>query len=382
MPTTSNGATNYTLRVLNALRHVGLSMEVLVIQQYKAEEAPPFESWVPGFRELGEAGVKFKVFPASPGLYSFFMAYCRVARELLRQPKRIDVFAFRLAYFHVLCVLVKLFSHKTTTAWFHDGIVEEIYLVHRDRGHYLLTKFFGLLEWVGARFVDWEFPVSRRMLEYSRQRGMFGRRGSAILPCTVDTELFYMRPLSQKAGNETVTIGFAASLAPWQGFEDGCRFLRYVSQELKVKLHVLTSAVGDATQVARRYGLDVVVEWVPHHCVTEKMDQWDFALLPQNAGLITQVCSPLKATEALSKGIPLLVAPNVGDFSAIVAGENVGVVFDPSDPTGWSLTVDAMRAILRSYPDVSHRARKLAVDNFSSDLLVQTIGVMLGGRKA
>lgn len=112
-------------------------------------------------------------------------------RDALCQFKKIDVFAFRLAYFQPLGMIIKAIRPSVVTLWFHDGIVEEVYFVHPDFKHRVFWRIFEFLEKLGSRFVDWEFPVSEKMLNYSLTKGIQGRKGSVVLPCVVELNRFY-----------------------------------------------------------------------------------------------------------------------------------------------------------------------------------------------
>jgi len=376
-PTKANGATIYTIRVLRALHSLGLDIKVLMIQFYKTDDPPRGEEWVPGLRELQHAGVVFRVYPAKSKLSSFVLAYIGLVREFASSLRNINVFAFRLVYFQPLCLITKVVRPSVTSIWFHDGIVEEITFVQPDFKHRIMLRLFEIAEKFGSRFADWEFPVSEKMLDYSRRKGIQGRKGAIVLPCVAETDRFYLRPAPRCVGNEIIVVGFAGSLAPWQGFEGACRLLQYLSRHMTLKLHVLTAEIDKAREIATHYQLDVFVEWTQHENVPQKMDTWDFALVTQNAGLITQVCSPLKAAEALSKGIPLIIAPEIGDFSAIVKRHGIGVVFNPDNPNDWHIVVDNIREILNNYQAVSQLARNLAEEYYGWRILPQKIATVL-----
>lgn len=379
-PTKANGATIYTARVLRALHSLGLDVRVLMIEFYSAAAPSHGEEWVRGLQQLQETGVTFEVYPAKPKLSSFATAYIRLTRELFRGLRNADIFAFRLAYFQLLCATVKAVRPSVMTMWFHDGIVEEIGFVHPGPKHRMMMRLFTLFETCGSRFIDWEFPVSEQMLVYSRKKGLQGRKGSVVLPCVAELDQFHLRPTSRSGSSDTVVVGFSGSLAPWQGFEDACRFLEYLSRFMAVKLHVLTSEIDKSRHIAAHHQLDALVEWTQHENVSAKMDQWDFALVPQRAGLRTQVCSPLKAVEALSKGIPLIISPEVGDFSEFVRRHGIGVVFDPDNRGEWHAVVDNIKDILDNHQAVSIRARNLAEVFYAWEIVPQRLAqVVLRG---
>jgi glycosyltransferase involved in cell wall biosynthesis len=365
-PTKANGATIYTARVLRALCNLGLQITVFVIEFGNADPSRATIHWIPALQALRREGVIFRSFPAKPRPWLFIRAFVRLTRMVLREVRECDIFAFRLAYFQPIAVLVKTMRRTVATWWFHDGIVEEVYHVHPDPKHRLLAQGFGLLEKCGSRFVDWEFPVSERMRAYSVKKGIVGKRGSIVLPCVVELDRFRRRP-PRVTGDGTVVVGYAGSMASWQDFEGSCRFLESLNKGLAIRLHVLTSQTDAARAIAAMYHLPARVESVPHEDVSVQMDLWDFALVPQHAGPITKVCSPLKAAEALSKGVPLIICPDVGDFSYLVREYGVGVVFDPDDDRTWQGAAEILARLLDTYDEVSARCRRLAEERYGCD---------------
>jgi len=381
-PTKANGATIYTIRILRALQSLGFDIKVLVLQFYTTSSPLPIREWVPELRKLQDTGITFRVFPTKQRFDLFALAYVRLFWDLICSLRDIDVFAFRLVFFQPIPLVIKLVCQSIKTLWFHDGIIEEVYFVNKDLKHLILQKIFHLFEKYGSRFVDWEFPVSKKMLEYSHQKGICGRKGSVVLPCVVELDKFYLRPIPKKLSNDSkdyVVIGFAGSLAPWHGFENACKFVQFIGKFINVRLHVLTSETEKAKNISAQYLLEATIEWTNHDNMPSIMDNWDFALAPQKSGLITRVSSPLKVAEALSKGIPLIIAPEVGDFSEIVNSQGVGVVFDPDNHDEWGKSVLKIKEIISDYHTISLKARKLAEEFYSWDSLPQKIAQVLRG---
>lgn len=378
-PEKYNGATIYTSRILHAIHELGLDLEVAMIQFYSGPNPQPENKWVAQLQELKSKGIIFEVFPAKPRFFSFLKAYVRLLINVVQKRRNIDVFAFRLFWFQPIAVLFKMLSRKLTTLWFHDGIIEEMYFVHPDLKHRILVLIAGMFEKIGARFVDFQFPVSNKMLNYSHDKGIQGRKGSIVLPCVVETERFTPRQLTDISfkNEKPIIIGFSGSIAPWHGFEEGCRFLEFLGKHHYIKFRVLTPTVERAKKILDSYLIDYIIETVKHNEVSQRMDYWDFALVPAIGGLCSQVSSPLKATEALAKGHPLIVTPETGDFADIIRKENVGIVFDPDNESSWSSTLDSFRILLDNYGDVSKKARKIAIERYGIDNITKILRITL-----
>lgn len=369
-PTKGNGATIYTARVLLALHRVGLDVEVALFQCYQGATPPPEREWVPRLRDLISKGIVFKSFPIKPNVLSLVGAFMKLIVYVFRhRVYQRDVFAFRTFSFGPLTMLVKLIRPRLITMWFHDGIIEEIYFVHPDLKHRLMVMLANIMEKLGAYYVDWEYPVSEKMKGYSFNKNLQGRRGSVVLPCVVETDIFVPRSSQLLTPRNPIVVGYAGSMSSWSGFEQGCHFLAFLAKHIELELHILTEDVASAKNISTKFGLITIIESVNHNEVAGKMDLWDFALVPILRGLRTEVCSPLKATEALAKGLPIIITPSVGDFSDLVDKENIGIVFDPDRISTWPNSVDQLNKVLRDYDAISRKARQIAEEHYSWDLL-------------
>ncbi len=371
-PRRYSGETVYVLRVLRALRELGCDVAVYMAEMSDAHYADQKE-WLDDF---SIAGVSYVALSTK----STAMSMCHTVYRLIREAKRQgpwNAVLYRLGYFQTVALLRRSMFPAATLVWLHDGIVEEITFRHPDLHHRFIERIFSALEFVGSRFADWEIPVSNAMQEYSVSKGYKPRLGYHVVPCVVETDRF-VPSFRDTLNLPRVTFGFAGSLSPWQGFETACAYLATIQDTgIVVQLNVLTPRVVQARAIMEQFGLAGVVKSVPHVCVPEEMNQWDFALSTQTGGVITQVCSPLKITEALAKGIPLVLTPDVGDFSRMIHEKRIGMVIHPECCEQWKGTVHQIREISQDYRRVQERARKLAEEMYSVERMLKVLRAVL-----
>ena len=75
--------------------------------------------------------------------------------------------------------------------------------------------------------------------------------------------------------------------------------------------------------------------------------------------------SPIKTAEYLAAGLPVVITPGIGDHSALVEREGVGVVVDPTLPGGCDSGAERLGALLAEGEDLRARCRRAAERHFS-----------------
>jgi glycosyltransferase involved in cell wall biosynthesis len=73
----------------------------------------------------------------------------------------------------------------------------------------------------------------------------------------------------------------------------------------------------------------------------------DAAFLMVAASPGKDVCSPMKFSEYLACGLPVVIGPVVGDYTRWVRDERVGVVADPARPEDWPRAISALVELLK-----------------------------------
>lgn len=173
------------------------------------------------------------------------------------------------------------------------------------------------------------------------------------------------------------TLGFVGSLGVWYMFDEMLESFK-VLRELRPKAKLLI--VNRSSHEAIRERLHAA--GIPEDCVELKaadfkdvpreyarMDAGFFLLRPCFS--MAAVC-PTKLGEFLASGVPCLVNDGVGDASAILEGEEVGVVLRSCDPEAQRRAF-ARLLELAADPAVSGRCAETARTHFDLSTGIRTI---------
>jgi glycosyltransferase involved in cell wall biosynthesis len=195
-----------------------------------------------------------------------------------------------------------------------------------------------------------------------------------VIPCAVDTQRFRpdraMRQLMRLrlgVSNETTVLVYAGKYGGWYGVEEMMAFTAAVRRVLgAVRLLVLTrqsfapfvaaahqSAVADCLLCRR----------AAHHEMPTYLSAADVALsfvrpLPSKIA-----ACPVKNGEYLACGLPLVTPENIGDYSALVRREALGVVLERLDESAFLAGAHRLRALLRQ-GGLARRCREAAKRHF------------------
>jgi len=102
------------------------------------------------------------------------------------------------------------------------------------------------------------------------------------------------------------------------------------------------------------------IEYCPHHQLAERLPAADFGFLLRKRGLINRVASPVKLPEYLASGLPVVIGPEVGDYTALVKDSRLGTVVDPETPLTWGPAIDWIATQAPPGADLRQRARAAA----------------------
>jgi glycosyltransferase involved in cell wall biosynthesis len=360
-----SGETIYISRILKQLQEKGADTVVYAINFSKINEEV--------VDELKFKKIKFRYYERDRG---FYKEYFKLIINSINDIKNSDYVACRLFYFQPVALLAKLINPKCQVIWFHDGIIEELYFRHPDIKHKIIISFGSHLERVFSRFIDWYLPVSNKMKEYSSKKGYKYKKDCLLLPCVVEIDKFV--PSSKIINKNQIVIGYSGSLATWQGFEEGCMFIKFLTDKgYNIKFEVLTQEKEKAIIILDKFCISGGVKTVTHEQVPEEMKKWHFALSPKLGGLITKVSSPLKVAEAMAMGLPLIISKDVGDYSDIVEKNNFGIVVDFTNKESWTNLLEKFDYIIENYGSLNTKIRDYAQKNLSIELIWQVFSKII-----
>jgi glycosyltransferase involved in cell wall biosynthesis len=165
----------------------------------------------------------------------------------------------------------------------------------------------------------------------------------AVLPCAVDQEAFGYRPdsrleIRRDLGLEDrIVFVYSGIWASWQCIRETIACFKLL-KDFDERAFLLI--LSPDKELFRQYlscldPEDYRVLSVKHSFIDRYLSSADCGFLIRKRNNVNRVASPLKFSEYLICGLPVIIGPEVGDFSNIVKNEGIGAVIDPDQPEGW-----------------------------------------------
>lgn len=187
-----------------------------------------------------------------------------------------------------------------------------------------------------------------------------------VLPCLVDLERFPAGADRQalRAGlglGQRPVVAYVGTAAPWQcAAETVALFERLLARAPDALFWVFTpDQARFAALLSHLPASAWRVEFQPHHRLAGLLAAADAGCLLRRRSVVNRVASPLKFAEYLACGLPVIIGPEVGQYSELVARQGLGVVVDPDRPDAWSDAIDGVLAMLADR-DLGGRCRQAA----------------------
>jgi hypothetical protein len=225
------------------------------------------------------------------------------------------------------------------TVDFHgDEVEENISINGWKRGGLRERCWRGLMRYVIER-VQTVVCVSEAHREFLKTK--YGLSTSTVVvPCCVSNRLgdpeAYSTELAARIGlcdKKGIWLFFSGSPFEWQLFDRmgeffatlsrsraGCHFLLLISERSSISSIQRTMSKFDVKGVQ--------FESVPHDQLHSFASRTDIALLFREDVPLNNIASPTKFAEYLRAGLPVLLTPNIGDYSKLVVRERLGTTID------------------------------------------------------
>lgn len=208
-------------------------------------------------------------------------------------------------------------------------------------------------ERLGCREADAVLCVSRVMAGHLQQKYGLECDRFGVIPCCVDVQAFHQTPQQRSDTREKLGVSarfvvtYLGSLAWYQMPDQAIRVFRLI-KELREDAHFLaiTTQMETMQQALRRGRVapsDATVLCVAPDRVPDVLPAGDLGLLLREQSIVNRVASPVKFGEYLAAGMPVVVTPNIGDYSDDVVRSKLGccVSIEASD--------DEIKSALRAY---------------------------------
>lgn len=206
--------------------------------------------------------------------------------------------------------------------WEEYRIIDDQALIHQ----------FAPLEREAVQRSDFRIAVSEALVGYWQERYAYAGREHVVIPCTLADEAVRQQAgPSDHADHGPVKLVYAGSSAGWQSFALLRDLLMpLLAQDPRVQVLFLTKRDASITALEEAFPGRVSCAWLSPKEVGAVLAEQDLGILLREDTMTNRVSSPTKFAEYLAAGLPVLISPHIGDFSAFVRQHNAGVVVGPS----------------------------------------------------
>lgn len=210
--------------------------------------------------------------------------------------------------------------------------------------------------------------VSHKLAEHAQATGgLAARLPRSVVGCCVDTGRFRFDPQWRAARRRELGFGdrfvvcYCGGMSHWQRPDAVAEAYAAIRGALPdAHMFVLSRQAGPLVEHLQRLGVgaeNVTVHGAAHADVPAYLTAADVGLLLREDSLTNRVASPVKFAEYLRCGLPVILTPYIGDFSALVAAEGVGALVDfPIRPAEVAEAARGLRARLAEGGDTYRAA--------------------------
>jgi glycosyltransferase involved in cell wall biosynthesis len=214
-----------------------------------------------------------------------------------------------------------------------------------------LIDAFAPLEREAVHRSDFRVAVSEALVDHWRKRYGYAGTAHVVIPCTLASDV--ARTPAVERSDDRIKLVYAGSSAGWQSFD----LLRDLLTPLlhadpRVQVLFLAKRDGPITTLEEAFPGRVSCAWLPAGKVAATLAEQDLGILLREDTVTNRVSSPTKFAEYLAAGVPVLISPHIGDFSALVRREGLGVVVEKGALPRLQATSPAEKARLQ---ELAHR---------------------------
>jgi glycosyltransferase involved in cell wall biosynthesis len=225
-----------------------------------------------------------------------------------------------------------LFGYKVLVE-LHGRIPEE-YVVLGKGGQASFWLLKKLESWV-MRSADHILPISEKLKSYLVQQYSLPPSRLTVIPDSADPKAFRWDLTVRAAARKRLGLEskfvcvHLGSVFIWYDPDLIAKVFQKI-RERQPSAHLLV--VTEDVERTRNYlsprlpADQFTVRGVPHNEVPELLAASDIGFLLLKSTVNIEVASPSKFSEYLNSGLPVLITPRVGDFSALIASTGAGAI--------------------------------------------------------
>jgi hypothetical protein len=127
---------------------------------------------------------------------------------------------------------------------------------------------------------------------------------------------------------DEIVFLFSGSTAGWQSFSLMDTFCCQVLESNPVaRFIILARGIPDNLVMMQKHSNRVSIKWVEPSEVHNISIMADYGILLREESITNKVSSPTKFAEYLIAGLPVIISPEVGDYSKFVSEHNCGFIY-------------------------------------------------------
>ncbi len=325
-------------------------------------------------RKFEEIDINIKILPRFPFLMCIFTTFI-VMREKIDIIHAVGHSAVIIGVIVKFLTKVKLVFDIRGTAP-EERVAEGIW--EKGSIKYRIAK---ILERKSIEFSDYVIVVSNAFKRHIKSN--YKKFFIEVIPCCVDNHKFHFDPEKRETirrkfhlQNKFVVV-YNGSFALWTlACEMAIIFLIF-KQKIK-NAHFLILTPANKMKISNLmvgYGLledDFTIINLSHEEIPTYLLMGDVGLLLRSESIINRVASPVKFTEYLACGIPVLATEGIGDVSHLIRKYRVGGIVDlnnnDSKMTGVDSVLDLM---LNERQKLCERCKNIARNYFSLEKYIK-----------
>lgn len=200
-----------------------------------------------------------------------------------------------------------------------------------------LIAAFRPLEEAAVGRSDLRIAVSHALVDHWRER--YGYRGEdhVVIPCTLGKDHERIPPPEAPAWTiaagipaDAVLLVYSGSIAGWQSFALLKELLAGALQaDPRAHVVFLSRRAAEVDALAGTFPGRIHCFWRSPDEVQQVLCAGDHGILVREDTVTNRVASPTKFAEYLAAGLRIIISPRLGDFSARVEADDLGLVFGP-----------------------------------------------------
>lgn len=179
----------------------------------------------------------------------------------------------------------------------------------------------------------YRIAVSKKLVTHWQREFSYSGEKHLIIPCLVDSKpLLEEKVIDQKRvalgySKTDIVLIYAGGISGWQSFDLLKELIETSFKNPNVKLLMLSPQSEDVKTIQSLYPERVTRQWVDPENVHALLQIADYGLLLRENTVTNQVASPVKFSEYLNAGIPVILSAEIGDFSGLAKNENLGLIY-------------------------------------------------------